>query len=200
MDKAEFLALIRRMDDRYHEGKEKATTANDEEMLDEEFMDTEEFERLLSFSKNEELYNEYLKKEKEFKDILEYSSCMKDPYKRIKIIMDKLDGTSIELNVIRLYKILAILPSNEKAYDYFNSIIPTMKGKSCELVANIFKECGETLEDIPMEYISESSFLYAYITANVLDIPNIRDKGFLGISETRGDIIDMTKKGLKGIS
>ena len=135
-----------------------------------------------------------------FYELFEASANVENPYERFLQVVKHLEEANLSLNASLLKKVLEILPENREAWEYFDCIIDDIAGTGCEAVGKIFKECGETLEDMPIEYITEPHFLESYLTSVRSDDPDLRDEGFLDISLSRDQIIARTKRGLQRIS
>ena len=187
MDKVKLLDAVKRMGDLYSEYEDNEYSRNivRNQIPEDEYDSTEELEEL---QRQDELF------EKKFKE----SSVIKEPVDRIKRIIedDSFEVGELELNSERLYRILELLPENRRAYNLYDSILSKYMGvESIDAVGEVFKECGETLEDFPVDYLAESHFLYSYITHRDRNDPELKKVGFLDIKENREDIINLVKEG-----
>ena len=127
---------------------------------------------------------------------IEATEEIEDPVERIDKILSLIEVAELKIGSVDLYRILEILPYNQKAEMFYaKSLGNYMNGSyfNAEFAGKIFKECGQDLDALPEEYLLCGPFLQGWIRGTKSPNPDIVDKAFTTSDATRREIIDDIK-------
>ncbi len=214
MEKAKILETLERLSDLYEDEMEQSRR-NSAEHSEEEYYGAEDFDDItypgyseihsynidevpkhsnrdpwMEIDEMNESTDELMRIEKIFK---EYSN-IPDPYERIIKILDRFEEEGFPQSNGILWELLDFLPSNDRTQIICTRYLSNFNSypENAEEIGRLFKYCGETLEDVPIECF-DRFFLEGYIKATKSNDPNIREQSYQDIPRKFGEIIEAVK-------